>query len=223
MSEILYVERLGDAIEAAAARRLASRRIRLRRFVAGLVGVAVVGTGVATATSLLGGSERLAAGAVACYETASLDGGAVVIAPDTRSPVAACAAEAGIRGPHVACAQGDAVAVVPGRGRAACARLGLQPLPAGYDSARERITALSRDMRALEASAGCVAPEELARRVQTLLHRSGWAGWSTWVRLDVEDGPCGYVAGLDGDGSRSIEPSLDVDGHRVMVFGGPRH
>jgi hypothetical protein len=222
MSEIRYVERLGDAIEVAAARRLAARRHRIRRLAAAFAGVALVGTGVATATSLLGGSERLAAGAVACYETQSLDGGAVVIAPDARSPVAACAAEAGASGPHVACAQGDAVAVVPGRGRSACTRLGLTALPAGYASARERMVALSHDVRALESSADCVAPEELARQVQALLDRSGWAGWRTWMRLDVEDGPCGYVAGLDGDGSRSIEPSLDVEGRRVMVFGGPR-
>jgi hypothetical protein len=221
MSEIQYVDRLGDAIEVAAARRIASRRTRVRRFLASVVGIAVVGTSVATATSLLGGGERLAAGAVACYETASLNGGAVVIAPDARPPVAACAAEGGASGPHVACAQGDAVAVVPGRGRSACARLGLEPLPAGYASARERMVALSSGVRALESSAGCIAPEELARRVQALLDRSGWAGWRTWMRLDVEDGPCGYVAGLNGDGSRSIEPSLDVEGRRVMVFGGP--
>ena len=66
-----------------------------------------------------------------------------------------------------------------------------------------------------------IPPDDLAERVQALLDRSGWAGWHTWLRLDVSDGPCGSVSMLNGDGSRSIAPALDVEGHRVMVFGDP--
>ena len=222
MSEILFVARLGDAIETAAARRIASRRRRVRRLIGGLVGLALVGTSAATAATILGSSERLAAGTVYCYETANLDGGANSVVAGTRSPVDACAAETGRSEPRVACDDGeDAVAVVPGRTAATCERLGLAPLPAGYEPARERVTAFARDVTALEASAGCIPPRELAERVQELLDRSGWTGWRTWLRLDVSDGPCGSVSGLNGDGTRSVEPALDVDGRRVMVFGGP--
>jgi hypothetical protein len=220
VSEIRYVERLGDAIESAAARRIASRRGRLRRVFAGVVGIALIGTSVATATSIFGDSGRLAAGGVYCFDAASLDSGGTGIVPDGRSPVAACAAETGRPEPHVACDAGDAVAVVPGRSPATCERLGLAALPADYEAARKRVRALARDIRALEAEAGCVPPEEMASRVQALLDRSGWAGWRTWLRTDVSDGPCGSVAALNGDGSTSIEPSIDVNGRRVMVFGG---
>jgi hypothetical protein len=55
--------------------------------------------------------------------------------------------------------------------------------------------------------------------VQRLLDRSGWNGWTTWLRLDVSPGPCGSVSGLGGGGRRSISGALDEAGHRVMVFG----
>lgn len=221
MSEIRYVDRLGDAIEAAAWRRIAARRSRIRRLLVGVTGAAVLGASVTTAAAILDDSQKLAAGGVYCYDTADLDGGADAILAGDRSPVAACAAEIGRTEPRVACSDGETVAVVPGRSPATCARLGLAPLPATYQSARERTAAFAEGVRAIEASARCIPPDELARRVQALLDRSGWSGWTTWLRLDVSDGPCGSVSGRNGDGTTSVEPSLDVDGRRVMIFGGP--
>ena len=87
---------------------------------------------------------------------------------------------------------------------------------------RDRVAALAREVEALERGTGCVAPDEFAERVQALLDRSGWAGWRTRLRLDVADGPCGAVSAVNGDGSRSVEPALDVAARRVMVVGEPR-
>jgi hypothetical protein len=57
--------------------------------------------------------------------------------------------------------------------------------------------------------------------VQRLLDRSGWTGWTTWLRLDVSPGPCGSVSDPGGGRGRSVAGALDEAGHRVMVFGAP--
>jgi hypothetical protein len=31
----------------------------------------------------------------------------------------------------------------------------------------------------------------MAERVQRLLDASGWTGWTTWLRPDLAEGPCG--------------------------------
>jgi hypothetical protein len=219
MSDIRFVERLGDAIEAATTERMKSRRRRLRNVLGGMLAVAVVGTSVATATSLFDDSEQLAAQIVYCYSTPSLDGGANGITPSATPPTEACAAELGTPGPRVACDAGDSVSVFPGRSTEICARHGFKPLPAEYVSARRRVGALARKVLALEESAGCIPPKQFAARVQALLDRAGWAGWRPQLRLDVSDGPCGVVSALNGDGSRSVEPALDFENRRVMVFG----
>jgi hypothetical protein len=130
----------------------------------------------------------------------------------------ACRAVLKTDAPLVACA-GETVAVFPGRA-GTCEKLGLRPLPAQYATARAKVNAFARDVMALERS-GCIPPREFAGRVQDLLNRSGWTGWRTWLRLDVRDGPCGKVSGQGGDGRRTIEGSLDTEGHRVIVVGEP--
>jgi hypothetical protein len=57
--------------------------------------------------------------------------------------------------------------------------------------------------------------------VQQLLDRSGWTGWTTWLRPDVSPGPCGAVSNPGGGDQRGIAGSLDEAGHRVMIFGAP--
>jgi hypothetical protein len=123
----------------------------------------------------------------------------------------------------VACVDGveRTVAVVPGTTAAACERLGLAALPAGYGQARERFRALERRVAAMETS-GCTPPAEFARRLQTVLDRRGWTGWTVRLRLDVEDGPCGYARGLTGDGRLTLEGALDAGRRHVYVYGGPR-
>jgi len=144
MSEIRFVERLGDAIEAATTERMKSRRRRVRNIFGGVLAVAVVGTSVATATSLLDGSEQLAAQVVYCYSTQSVDGGGIIIAPSATPPAQACAAELGTPGPRVACDAGDSVSVFPGRSTDICARHGFKPLPAEEAPPRRRVGRLAR-------------------------------------------------------------------------------
>jgi hypothetical protein len=217
MSEIPFVNRLGDAIEQAAARR---RRPIRRRLTIGAIGIAIAASGVAAASGVFSSAEQLAAGPVGCYDRPSFNANTSVLSTGEESPIDTCRRVLHTDGPLVACMADHHVAVFPG-GADVCDRLGLAPLPAGYGPARAKVNAFARDVQALETSADCIPPRELARRVQALLDRTpGWDGWGTWLRLDVEDGPCGSVSGMGGDGSRSIEGSLDADGHRVMVFGG---
>jgi hypothetical protein len=221
MSEIPFVNRLGDEIEQAAAARIATRRSRIRRrLVVGAVGFAVAASGVAAASGVFSSAEQLASSPVGCYERPSFNANTSVLSTGEESPVDTCRRVLHTDGPLVACMADAHVAVFPG-GAEVCDRLGLAPLPVGYTSARAKVTAFARTLQAMETSADCIPPRELARRVQGLLDRTpGWEGWHTWLRLDVEDGPCGSVSGMGGDGSRSIEGALDADGHRVMVFGG---
>lgn len=224
MSEIPFVERLGDAIEKMAAERTRPRRRYVRRVFAAVAALCVVAAGVATASTLLNDSERLVAGGVECYEKTSdfhRSGAQPVVGG--RSPVEACSAMLGDAVPRVACVDGPAriVAVIPGTSPAACERLGLAALPADYGQARERFRALERSVAAMETS-GCIPPREFAQRLQTLLDRSGWTGWTARLRLDVEDGRCGYVRGLTGDGRLTLEGSLNPGRRHVYVYGGSR-
>jgi hypothetical protein len=215
VSDIPFVNALGDEIERAAARRRG--RIR-RRLAIGTIGIAIAATGVAAASGVFSSAERLAGAAVACYERPAENANVAVLSTGERTPIETCRAALKTDAPLVACA-GETVAVFPGRA-GTCEKLGLRPLPAQYATARAKVNAFARDVMALERS-GCIPPREFAGRVQDLLNRSGWTGWRTWLRLDVRDGPCGKVSGQGGDGRRTIEGSLDTEGHRVIVVGEP--
>ena len=220
MNEIPFVRRLGDALESAAATRLATRRRRFRRRLGiGALGIAIAATGVAAASGILSGTpEQLAVNSVACFDRMSIDGGATVLSTGTDSPLETCARILGADRPLTACAYEGAVAVFPGRD--ACRRLSLPAVPAGYETARARFNALHRDVVALERSERCIAPDELARRAQVLLDRRGWEGWRAVVRDDVSQGPCAAITGLGGDGRRTLEGSLNPDERELFVFPG---
>jgi hypothetical protein len=218
---IKFVEALGDEVERAAAARIAGRRGRLRRRLAiGGLGFALVATGVAAASGVLSGSpEQLASSGIACFERASLNANVTVVPGDDRTPIETCRQLMGTDSPLVACAS-EAVHVFPG-GADTCRRLGMEPLPPEYAAARAKVEALERAVRRLERSE-CIPPPEFARRVQALLERSGWTGWTTWLRPDLAEGPCGAVTMPGGDGRRSIEGALDAEGRRVIVKGAER-
>jgi hypothetical protein len=224
MSEIPFVNQLGDAIEKMATERTRPKRQRVRRVFAGVGVVCVVAAGAATAASVFKDSERLVAAGVQCYEkTSDFQHSSAHPVVGEQTPVEACAAMLGDSVPRVACVDGAerAVAVIPGTSAAACERLGLAPLPADYGETRERFRALERDVAALETS-GCIPPREFTQRLQALLDRTGWTGWKARLRLDVEDGPCGFARGLTGDGRLTLEGGLDARGRQVFVFGGSR-
>jgi hypothetical protein len=225
VSTIPFVNRLGDAISAAIADSRVARRSRRRRLAALAAAALVVAGGSVAAARLLNDPEKLATGAIGCYQDAAMRGPVLIVWAGGRSPADACAEAWRQAGqpvpPLVACAYGGAVAVLPGRDQRACQRHALEPLPPGYAAAQGRVARLERAIMAIERGADCLPPAVLAERVQRLLDRSGWAGWTTRLRLDVSPGPCGSVSGLGGGGRRSIAGALDEEGRRVMVFGGP--
>jgi len=218
MSEIPFVEALGAELE----RAVAARRGRIRRrIVIGSLGVAIAATGVAAASGVFSPAEQLASTAIACYDEPNLDAGASVLSPGEQSPVEACRREMRTDRPLVACRAPEHVAVLPG-GPRLCTRLGLEPLPREYASARTRVLVLERELAAVENSADCVPLDEFAERAQRVLDRLGWTGWRVEVRDDLGEGPCGSALGYNGDGSQSIEGSLLADGRRLIVSPSPR-
>jgi hypothetical protein len=217
MSEIPFVKALGDELE----RKIAARRGRIRRRIGvGAVCFAVVATGVAAASGFLTGSpEQLAGNAVGCYDRADFtDANTAVLSTGEDTPIETCRRVLGIEGPLVACA-GQVVLVFPG-GPGTCERLGFEPLPPEYATARARVLMLERELAELEASADCVPLEEFAARAQRTLDRLDWSGWRVEVREDLGEGPCGSALAMGGDGSRSIEGTL-IDNH-LIVTPGPR-
>jgi hypothetical protein len=218
MSEIPFVNQLGDNLE----RAIAARRRRFRRRIGvGAVAFAVAASGIAAASGVLSGSpEQLAGNAVGCYDRADVKGNTSVLAAGHETPIETCRRVLGIKGPLVACA-GDAVLVFPG-GPGTCERLGFEPLPAEYASARARVLALQRELATLERTADCEPLDAFAEKAQRLLERLGWTGWRVEVRDDLGEGPCGSALAMNGDGSRSIEGSLLHDERRLIVTPGPR-
>ncbi len=232
MSQIPFVKLLGDELERAAERaRLEPKRPwRRRRLGLFALAGALLVSGTAVATGLFSGDvERQAITHIACYDGADPDfsGSVAVIPPEAgsanASPADLCRRELGLAGqpvpPLVACAREGRVAVSPGRGPAACAAAGFAPLDRGYVPARARAARLERRILAIEASADCIAPGELALRVQRLLGRTGWTGWTARVRSDG-GGPCGSVSVLGGDGRRYIAGLLDADARLVPISRG---
>jgi hypothetical protein len=219
VSDIPFVNALGDAIEAAAAQR----RERLRRRLAiGGLGIAIAVSGVAAAASGVfdgvGTPQQLATSGIACYSTADLKHADVaVLTTGDRTPVATCRKAMHFRGPVSACA-GPAVVVFPG-GPGTCEKLGLKPLPAAYFTARRKVDRLAARIDAIEARDDCWDPRDLARRVQRLLDGlPAWRGWHTKVNRSLADGPCGTVSHLQDDGTRSVDGVINAPTRTVLVM-----
>jgi hypothetical protein len=223
MTEIPFISHLGDAIERAiAAPQPRHAPWRLRR--GGLVLVAaVVALAIATiaVAHVLTSADELTTRSIACYTGRNLGTNVMVVAND-RAPVAACAEayqKMGLSVPQlVACATDSIVAVIPGSSPAACTRLHLQQLPAGYATSQAKTAQLARAVMALEAQQDCASPTALARGVQKLLDEHGWTDWRAEVHSPLA-GPCATVTGLDGSGQRRIEGALDAVRHVVIVSG----
>ena len=214
MTEIPFIDRLGDAIDAAIAEPLPRRVFSPRRRAVFVIAVAVLSLGAAAIAiaHVLSSPDELATRGIACYAAADLSSNVTVVANDG-APVAACADAFRRMGqpvpPLVACANGSSVAVVPGSDTSACARLGLEPLPAGYAASQAKVARLAQAVLTLEAAQDCVVPATLARRVQRVLDAQGWIAWRAEVQSPLP-GPCGTVSSLDGSGQRRIEGALVV-------------
>jgi hypothetical protein len=126
VSTIPFVDRLGDAIQAAIADPAVGRRRKARRRLLLAVVTLLLLGGSLAAAQLLNEPEKLATGSIGCYRDAAMRGTVMIIWPGDRTPVDACAEtfrEAGQPVPPlVACAYGGAVAVLPGRDQSVCQR-----------------------------------------------------------------------------------------------------
>ena len=225
MSEIPFVNLLGDAIdEAIVAPRPAARPTRRRtgrRYIQVALAALLVAGGTAAVAEVLSDPDELATAGVACYEGAYPSGGAAVDWAGTRSPVEVCARALGIDGRDlVACDTGGSVAVLRRSGPRTCASAGLGRLPIGLQRRPREGCRLERGLLALQTSADCIPPEELARRAQALLGRLGWSGWRTNLRRDVQDGPCGAILQMGGTPRLTLAGALDYPGRELMVTEG---
>lgn len=226
MSEIPFVNQLGDALDAAiAARAPARRRVRLgrRRYLAvALAALAVAGGGAAVA-DMLSDPAELGLGGIACYSGPGKSGSVAVVGTGdlARSPVEICgdamASEGLTEADLVACGHGVGVSVVRRAGAGTCRRLGMVPLPVAYEASRERVRRLTERAVALERSADCIPPAEMARRLRALLADAGWTGWRVVVRGG--EGPCGRLSGIGGSDVRLLT-NMDAGRRTIGVTGG---
>jgi hypothetical protein len=226
MSEIPFVNQLGDAFdEALAARARAPRLRRLgrRRYLAVALAALTVGGGGAAVAGLFTDPVEIGFGNVACFEKTEPSGNVAIISDPTRSPVDLCAGSLSSLGfaPRdlIACQWADHGVVVVVRGeRGGCTSRGLAPVPASYGGARRRAVRLEVLAKDFERSAGCLAPREFARRLTAKLHSSGWPDWRALTRGGR--GPCGRVSVPSGAALLgSIGPSVDATRRTISIKG----
>jgi hypothetical protein len=230
MSEIPFVNQLGDALDAAIARPAPARRTRLprlgrRRYLAvALAALAVVGGGAALA-DILHDPVEIGFGAVGCFEGTGTDGNVAVIADPTRSPIDLCAGALAASGLEprdlIACSwHGHDVVVVARGDEGSCRARGLAPLPRAYALGRKRAARMQALAVKFERRAGCLTPREFATRLTAALRRGGFRGWRAVARGGP--GPCGRVSVASGSSViGGIGPAVDAAHRTVDVKGSP--
>ena len=95
MSEIPFVNQLGDALETAIAKPARAPRLRRlgrRRYLAVALAALAVTGGSAAVAELFTDPVEIGFGAVGCFEQPSTDGNVAVISDPTSTPVELCAA-----------------------------------------------------------------------------------------------------------------------------------
>ena len=229
MSEIPFVNQLGDALDAAIAKpapaRRGLRRLGRRRYLAVALAALAVTGGSAAVAELFTDPVEIGFGAVGCFEEPSTGGNVAVISDPTRSPVKTCAAAMSIQGfaesELIACHwEGHGIVVVPHEGGRSCAAHDLAPVPPGYTAARRRAVRLETDVKAYERDAGCLPPAEFAQGLTRKLRASGWTSWAAVVRGG--EGPCGRVSMATGSELLgSIGPSVDARARTIAVAASP--
>jgi hypothetical protein len=84
----------------------------------------------------------------------------------------------------VACSLGAAVGVFPSDDPDLCARLGLEPLPAGYMAAAERFASMRDDMIRQIGQERCVSESQAEPIARSVLDQHGFSDWT--IRVDIE-------------------------------------
>jgi hypothetical protein len=233
MSEIPFVNNLGDALQRAIVPETARRRRRLRGRpwrLALVLALVVAGAAGAAQTLLSSPTQRAAINGIGCYDGTgdSADGAFDVYGP---SPIVACRRI--YRAEHSALGRSDVtlIACVGGQGPLAmvfkadgnpdqCRRLGFSPLPTGYATAAADVATLDRAIVTAWRSADCIAPAALAQKLDGVLLRLHWSGWhAVAAPAATGAGPCGNV-GFNGNGAADPSGSLIASNHTLMVFSG---
>jgi hypothetical protein len=226
MSEIPYVNQLGDAFDEALAKSARTRRLpRLgrRRYLAVALAALAVGGGGAAVAGLFTDPVEIGFGAVACFDGPSTDGDVAIVSDPTHSAVDVCAAALAGDGLEardlIACRwQNHGIVVLPHEGRANCAALDLAPLPRSYRRARLRAARLQALAIRFERGAGCLPPAEFARRLTGELRARGWPKWRAVP--GGGRGPCGRVSVPTGAALLgSIGPSVDATRRTISIKG----
>lgn len=226
MSEIPFVNRLGDALDTAIAQPARSPRARTgrRRYLAVALAALAVGGGGAALAGMFTDPVEIGFGAVGCFQKTEPSGDVAILTDPTRPPVDLCATALPNHGLEardlIACQwPGHGVVVVVRGDRGGCTKRGLAPLPPMYAAARGRAVRLQRTVMAFEQRVECLAPRPFASRLQALLRARGWAGWRAVVRGGA--GPCGRVSSMGGTDARSIAGYVDGARRTIAVRAAP--
>jgi hypothetical protein len=198
MSEIQFVNRLGDALDvmADASAPLARRHRRhLPRLPRGrsrlLIGLAValVGGGAAAAATLISSQTPtvIAARGLTCVSgtPANYNAEASDVPAGAGTPQQACASLVGRPASKlVACLSAKYGVYVFYRDgdRSECHASGMRPLPSSYQAAANRVATLVRELNRLQASRNCFSIEGLTSATDSTLKRLGFQGWLAAVQ-----------------------------------------
>jgi hypothetical protein len=230
MSEMPFVNQLGDALDRAVAAEFARRADRRpwwrRPQVLIAVAVVAVGCGAVAARTVLN-SSTLAMHPVECLAGTSFKSQIAFPQNTGRSPVQICANALNVPASKlIACAGGKYtyVSVFYASGTGQCRRLGLRPLLASYAAAQAKVQQLGRELTALQMSAYCVAPARFAARAQQMLDRLGFAGWRVEAGATAREeahviggGHCASLPGNVMSRRPNIMYAVDPD-QRVLTF-----
>lgn len=208
------------------------RRPWLWRTFLGLIAIPLLGVGIATAAGVFSADDMEVAAGIGCYSEAKLQPESISIIGPRQDPVAACARiwrqGAVKRGRHeapplVACTEVDGpVRVIPGRGAAACERLGLVSLPGDYPEASARSEHVEQALHTVGEFVGastpggdCVATDEAVADADQRLREAGFDDVA--IRVDG-DRECGGHFIIDGDGLVLLSISRDQFELRRLDF-----
>jgi hypothetical protein len=231
MTDIPFVNELGDALEEAFAAEAARRRRhrgwwRQPRLLI-VFAVLAVGCGAAAARTLLS-SSTLAIHPVECLAGTTFKSPITFPENNGSSPVRICAQSLNVPAARlIACAGGRStyVSVFYAAGIGQCRRLGLRALPASYHAAQLQVERLAHELESLQASAYCVSPTRFAAGAKRILDRLGWSEWRVQAGATVQEeanviggGDCAALpGGADSSHPPDIMHALDAD-HRVLTF-----
>ncbi len=237
MSEIPFLNALGDAIEAAITDEEPVRARRRSRIWAWrgrgrlVVALAALALGGAAFAATQQNSTTLAISGLACYEGTGTNASAYYdVEANGRSPQAACAHVFDSSGPHalatpgvrlVACADPHGYIAVfqSDSSTRQCQQLGMKPLQSrSYAVAHAAVRTLLRALQAVNPGGGCVTPGTVLAGVRHVLGRLGWHGWRAAIQPRLSNH--GACARFMGTGSSISDPaaSLDAQHHTVWII-----